>query len=67
MVPDVYCTLFFGYFISVLLVHIGTRFQLLFYIGGMIVYGVTSCIICEDGVSIPLVVVEVESCSRVPP
>ena len=50
------CKLAFGDLISVMLGHIVTRDPLLVFIGELIVDGGTSCIICEDGVSILLVV-----------
>ena len=52
LVPVVSCIFVFGGFLSVLLVHIVTRSPLLVYIGGLIVYVVTSCIILEAGLSI---------------
>ena len=52
LVPVVSCTLLFGYFLYVILGHIGTRSPLFVYIGGLILDGGTSFIICDSGVSI---------------
>ena len=58
LVPVVSCKLFSRYLLSMLLVHIGTRYPLLFYIGDLIVDGGTSYILCKDGVFILPVVLE---------
>ena len=52
LVPVVSCTLLFGYFLYVILGNIGTRSPLFVYIGGLILDGGTSFIICDSGVSI---------------
>ena len=42
----------FGYFISVILGHIGNKYPLFVYISGLIVDGETNRVICEEGVYI---------------